>query len=279
MARTNIFEKLQSRWDLEYEANCLWRLIEEEPSFFYQKLYTMRDFVADYCFSTWKNRGSFLKLYDFLDAVSYYDLIEEAAENPEALLDFIEIAFNLYYMAETYRKRMKPSLFKVYDAYHFFFKTANDCLAHYNHKVYYNEESEQAIVIEDKPEVTAVAELEDPDSAYDIIRYNHHALKGNLTEKRAILLKMGNQLEPQRPQLTACNKQLTSDAFCLLNNLNIRHNNCTPGDSKYKAVVAQMDDATLESWYDELYQMILLAKLELEHTTRTANVQALTAQF
>jgi len=36
-----------------------------------------------------------------------------------------------------------------------------------------------------------------------------------------------------------------------------------------------MDKTTLESWYDETYQMILLAKLLLDNITRTTNIKAL----
>ena len=36
-----------------------------------------------------------------------------------------------------------------------------------------------------------------------------------------------------------------------------------------------MDSATLENWYDELYQMMLLAYLQLDQVERSANVKAL----
>lgn len=43
-------------------------------------------------------------------------------------------------------------------------------------------------------------------------------------------------------------------------------------DKNYRKVVADMDDSTLEHWYDELYQMILLAFLQLDQVDRNAKI-------
>ena len=63
--------------------------------------------------------------------------------------------------------------------------------------------------------------------------------------------------------------------FYILNNLNLRHNNKIEGDRNYKQAVAEMDALTLENWYDELYQMMLLAYLQLDQVTRNDKVKAL----
>ena len=97
--------------------------------------------------------------------------------------------------------------------------------------------------------------------------------------RKSILLKLGAQLEPRRSELENANDTLTQNIFMLLNNLNIRHNNCSEGDSKYKAVVAEMVPDELEAWYDELYQMLLLAKLELDNIGRIAKVQELRSRL
>jgi len=57
--------------------------------------------------------------------------------------------------------------------------------------------------------------------------------------------------------------------------MNLRHNNVEPNDKNYKPFIATMDNNTLESWYDEIYQMILLAKLLLDNVTRTAKIKEL----
>ncbi len=67
--------------------------------------------------------------------------------------------------------------------------------------------------------------------------------------------------------------------FFMLNNLNVRHNNVNEKDKKYKAYTAHMNDEELEKWYDELYQMILLAILELEQIYRNRLVDELKSHY
>ncbi|MBQ9184080.1 MAG: hypothetical protein IJ143_09965 [Neisseriaceae bacterium] len=114
------------------------------------------------------------------------------------------------------------------------------------------------------PEAIAVAEsniIPDSLTAYEILKYYHHSLKGNIEEKGQILDKLHKKiLEPQRKKLS-----IENDLFYLLNNLNIRHNNITKDDKKYKQCIAKMSDEELEEWYDITYHMCLLAILELEY--------------
>ncbi|MCD8158515.1 MAG: hypothetical protein LUD77_06385, partial [Clostridiales bacterium] len=146
---------------------------------------------------------------------------------------------------------------------------------HYNHKAYYDENKEQVLVIEDKAEVTAVAEILEDKLSFEVIRYNHHSLNGNIKQKKDILLELGSELESKRKLLESFNKGLSSDIFYILNNLNLRHNNCAKGTNNYKEAVALMQEDMLESWYDELYKMILLAFLELDHQERKKKVDQL----
>ena len=56
--------------------------------------------------------------------------------------------------------------------------------------------------------------------------------------------------------------------FYCFNNLNMRHRNTAEGDKQYKKYVAKMSNKELENWYDEIYQMCLLAFLEFENSNR-----------
>ena len=155
----------------------------------------------------------------------------------------------------------------------------SDYLKEYNQKAWYNEEKEQVIIVEDKPEVTAVAEIVEAENALSIIRYNHHALKGDIKAKKHILVEIGKKLEPERNRLHTINSSLEDKIFFMLNNMDLRHNNRYEGDRNYKAVVAQMADEELETWYDELYQMMLLAFLELDQSDRSEKIDALKAKI
>ena len=151
----------------------------------------------------------------------------------------------------------------------------DDVLEQFNHKAYIDDDNQQVLVVEDKEEVTAVAEIIDSELSFEVIRYNHRALKGEIEVKKSIILQLGAELEPKRKELSSINKQLTENIFFMLNNLNIRHNNRSKKDKNYKEYVAKMRKERLEKWYDELYQMMLLAFLLLDNVERTERVSEL----
>ena len=127
------------------------------------------------------------------------------------------------------------------------------------------------IYVQKSPAAISVAEGEliPKEISYKIISYSHHSMKGNLQEKKNTILKLAALLEAKRTQLDKIDRKFCSDIFYLLNNLNIRHNNIDSSISgKFKQAVADMLPEKLEHWYDETYQMCLLAFLRLEQAER-----------
>ena len=139
----------------------------------------------------------------------------------------------------------------------------NDIVASYNHALWYYESNEKIIIYEDKPEITAAAEIVAPELAADIVRYNHYSSKGDLKIKRQILTALGRELEAKRAMLSKHNSSLENAVFAILNNMGIRHNNI-----HNQEVIKAFTDEEMEYWYDELYQMILLATLEIDNAKR-----------
>jgi hypothetical protein len=125
----------------------------------------------------------------------------------------------------------------------------------------------------------SVSEIVSPEISYKVLEYNHYTMKGDIARKRETLRILADQLEPRRVELAAINKELANNVFFMFNNMNIRHNNCAEGDKNYKEVVAKMSQDELESWYDETYQLCLLAFLELDNVERTKKVAQLKASF
>lgn len=127
------------------------------------------------------------------------------------------------------------------------------------------------IYVEKSPAAIAVSESEilPDDLSYRILEYNHYSLHGELEKKKQILLAIASMLEAKREELKKTDCSLSSDIFYAFNNLNIRHNNIDEGvPGKYKSTVAGMKNEQIEFWYDELYQMCLLAFMELEQIKR-----------
>ena len=125
----------------------------------------------------------------------------------------------------------------------------------------YMETIEQNITlfVPKKQEAIAVSEIVAPEISYKVLEYNHYTMKGDIARKKETVRILADQLEPKRADLTAINKELASNVFFMFNNMNIRHNNSTEGDKNYREVVAKMTQDELENWYDETYQLCLLA--------------------
>ena len=61
-----------------------------------------------------------------------------------------------------------------------------------------------------------------------------------------------------RKDLEAICKTETSDFFFMVNNMNIRHNNCDPNDTtKYREEFATLSNQDKEEWYDIVYEQAL----------------------
>lgn len=104
--------------------------------------------------------------------------------------------------------------------------------------------------------------------SYKVVAYNHHSMRGDLDAKKATLLVLADLLEPQRATLESIDKAFTGDLFYAFNNFYIRHINTDPQGPKYKKPIGDLPKGQLEHWYDEVYQMCLLAFLRLEHDDR-----------
>lgn len=125
------------------------------------------------------------------------------------------------------------------------------------------------IFAEKSNEAIAVAEILPQEVSYKVISYNHHSMKGNLEVKKDTLLKLASLLEVKRKQLKTINSSLENDLFFAFNNLNLRHNNTDASNKRYyNQVVSTMSLIDLENWYDEIYQMCLLAFLEIDNIER-----------
>ena len=279
MARKNIFDVVSDSFNIDHELERIKRLfIGEHPIFVFSNRsdYSVLRYVDKFGFYQWRNRGRCIDVNDFLSVLEYEKLWKSAPSNLQDFLTLIEIIYNFCWIVKRESSKGKASIDR-YQEKHFSLleETLKTCLSHYNYKGEYFPDLEQLIVIEDKPEATAVAEIVDNEIGNKVLRYNHYMLKGDLQAKKDILLTLGSDLESKREQIKAIVKNLEDGIFYVLNNLNLRHNNKTAGDKNYRQAVADMDDATMESWYDELYQMMLLAYLQLDQVTRNANIKAL----
>lgn len=230
---------------------------------------------AEKMFPKWKNRGRCLTFNDFLITIKFDSIKEKAPNNEKMFLSYIELAYNAWYLTNSlvlcYRDHYKwgnagVALKNMMD----------EILSEMNQKAYYDPETEQCLIGEDSPQVTAAVEATEPETASQILHYNHKQLAGNLAEKKAILFSLAKYLEGRETELKSVNGQLFTDLNSVFNNLDIRHDNATPRESfEYKEKLATMSPEELEKWYDDIYQLILLAILEMDNVERRKKLRLL----
>ncbi|OUO25847.1 hypothetical protein [Eubacterium sp. An3] len=271
MERRNFAQILEeAQIDIKREYDRLY------SAFYVQKIQDIQGnyySLKDYCAANFINipfRGTCLSLDDFDDFYGMH--FEKVPSNFDLnyLILFCEYTYNLvlylnYNMSLIYTGINSPQqvylqqIIKVIEAI--------------GYMMY--QKGSLTIMLPKSPEAIAVSEIVSPAISYKIIEYNHHALQGNIEAKKAIILLLADQLEPKRTELKSINKTLENNIFFLYNNMNLRHNNCDCVSKNYKKHTADMSEQELEFWYDEIYQLSLLAFLELDNIERTRKIEIL----
>lgn len=271
--RKSIFDIASASINMANEVGRIVTMSTKEKVLWYSSDYSLVEFVNKFCFREWQYRDHFIDLNDFINAIDY-KAIRKAAEggDVDSFMILIEFTYNMWLLAYNHLTGENSSSKWQNNFYHLR-DVMLDNLEQYNHTAFIDDD--RVLVIEDKPEVTAAAEIVEEHLALDIIRYNHRSLQGEIELKKAILFSLGSELEPKRKDLQALNRQLSENIFYALNNLNIRHNNRSKKDKNYKEYVAKMRKDRLEKWYDELYQMMLLAFLLLDNVDRAQRIKDL----
>lgn len=121
----------------------------------------------------------------------------------------------------------------------------------------------------------AAAEVLPDPISWQQLSYGHRSLKGDIEGKKALLFQLGHELEGRRADLKDVNPRLEKRVFACLNNLDIRHDNRSEGASGHNQRLDGKDVSELESFYDDVYHMLLIAFLELDGEDsfkRTASV-------
>lgn len=275
--------KRKTIFDLYRENNTQERDFERIRTLFESKAYAQ--FVAGYislkemasnAFLSWKQRGRCLSFSDFLVTIRYDNLVANAPHDVNSFLTFIELVYNMLCLCDITVDK-NPLLYDFYHDTHIELREMMDeILSEMNQKAYYDPETEQCLIGEDSPQVTAAVEALEPETASQILRYNHRQLAGDIAGKRVVLKNLADYLEGRKDELKSINAQLFTDISSAVNNLNIRHNNLDHrNQNRYKEKLAQMSPEELEKWYDDVYQMILLAILEMDNVERRDHVRTM----
>ena len=263
--RRNIYEVLKNgNIDIKKEYSRIYDLFYE-VSFdsYYDQSVTLEDTVTEYFNMLNSNLiGRCLSLEDFNESYNYNFVPQPNDFSIEKLIEISEYVINFVralMMATMYAHFEVQTLYKIE-------MHIESCMEDVGYKKV--ERDGIIIFVENDKAAISVSEIVEPQLAYSVLEYNHYKLKGNLDRKKDILKKMADSIEHERNALKGINSNFTSDLFQLFNKF-IRHDNA---DNNY---ISSMSDSEIEEVYDDMYQMWLLAKLQLEQAGRNDKIRGL----
>ena len=260
--RNTIYDVLKNgKIDIKKEYSRIYDLFYEVPfEQDYGQVVTIQDVVNEYFgMLNFSLIGRCLSLEDFDESYGYHFVPQPQDFSLETLISISEYTINFI------QALMMVGRFEV--------KTLHKMMMHIQscmEDVGFKQLNKEGIIIfvENNPAAISVAEIADQDLSYSILEYNHYRLRGDLERKKAILKNMADDIEPERKLLNGINKNFASDLFQLMNKF-IRHNN---SENEY---IANLPDSNIETIYDDIYQMWLLAKLQLEYVKKSQNISNL----
>lgn len=276
MARKNIFELLSEKYNIVKEMNKIAELFlsieitATNPLNFQSGICSIEQLFEWKCFPKWKQRGPYLSCAEMKADLN----IPNSFSNNMDIIRGLEYYINVLRMVEEKLNFSHNMQFSYPPAYPMLLKNIDILLEHLNYEEQVFAQDEKVILVPKNPAATAVAEITDKEHiAFAILKYNHNSLKGNIAEKKSLLLSIANEYEPLLKNPINGFSDYFDKANCLLNNLNLRHNNLEGRDKR--EIVCEMPAEELEKWYDELYQLLLFCVLIKDNVKRKKEIEDL----
>ena len=251
----SIFE-LERRFDFDKEFNRLYELLNQEIyNYEYSHRYNANFWrIADNFFTKWEHRLTAINVAQYFSDLEINYKRPSSCDKTEKLYILQFIDSYIYYMINT-RKISTARLIdlnnRIYTPYLVIIENIKILLENLNFRRQLNKENNTIIYIKrdcDTDSVLSIIENED-DLRLALLEYNDFRIENNIIEKRMILKKLGDYLEPKRKEFNSINRPLTDDIFFMLNKFYIRHNNSSN--------ITFDSDADYIKWYDKLFKMII----------------------
>ncbi len=253
MARRNFAEILiNAKIDLKREYSRLYEL------FYRTKANGLKTLIeqCEESFLDLPYRGTCLSLDDFNEVHGFNFVSQPNEFDIDYLISFCEYAYNVSTYVSTY---------EIDSIKYVFTEQVNKVVDILGCKFLFDHNTLSYILIPKNQEAIAVAEIVDEKIAYMTLEYNHHSMKRDLHRKKTTLKFMADDIEPQRKVLSSINSTLSNNLFQMFQKF-VRHNN------EENPYIKSLTKEELESIYDDIYQMWLLAKLEIDNLERKNRV-------
>lgn len=248
----SIFE-LERRFDFNKEFKRLLNMLDQKIYNCEYRYYKNQSFwtIADKYFTEWKYRLSAINTEQY-----FYDLeIDfqnlESCDNTQKMYVLQFLDSYIMYLINNYKIDRHANIGdEPYKPFIAIIENIGLIITKLNFERDIDKEKEYITYIKrdaDVDSVLSIIESED-DLRLSLLEYNDFRIENDIQQKKIILKKIGDYLEPQRKELSNYNNSLTDDIFYILNNFSIRHNN-------QKQIT--LDNTKLLYWYDVLFKMMI----------------------
>ena len=271
--RKHFLESLERTINFQNEYLKLEKMICIEKINDYYNTITINSWIEKN-FRLWKKRKSYISFQEVRNQIGFkVDVLRRVFANNVGMNEyylFCEMIFNILKdLSQTDYVKMSETInHQIMDI----FDTANAVIGRAGFE--WKHINDQWIIVEKNAEALVVADIVEPELADVIVEYNHYLLHGDLNRKQELLKKLADALEPKRNELSSIRKQETDDFFFMVNNMNVRHNNCDSSDSKkYNKAFAMLSLKDKESWYDKIYEQGLALYVSLDQKDRSDEIK------
>ncbi len=262
----SIFD-LEKRTDLETEVARLDSYLQQEVFIFYRGQYRGTFYnMVDSCFELWPYRHTAISMKQYFELLELPTNTESYSD--EECMYYLQFIFDyIHWLYLKYREEFGN--YKLKNRYFFdmckrnsqYFATIQNNINIIAEMCNYKLElinSHMTFIKRDADVDSILKQLESEDDLrLALLSYNDFRIENNVEEKRMILKKIGDWLEPKRSTYRQFNSNLTTDIFFLLNNAHIRHNNSNQ---------LSLNSSEMLSIYDGLFKMML-------HLIRTEDIK------
>nr|DAR56020.1 MAG TPA: hypothetical protein [Caudoviricetes sp.] len=255
----SIFE-LEKRTDIRKECLRIEKYLAKPQFRNFDGYYHNNTFwsMVNSCFKLWPYRYTATNASDFFDLLELHTKVEEMNNTEyfyylQFIYDFVMWVASHYYDADIYGINFNKKIFDLFinnqDEFDLITTNIKIIMDFSNYSIekinnHYTFIKRDA----DTDSILSIIENED-DLRLALLEYNDFRIENDINEKRIILKKLGDYLEPKRKEFNSINKSLTDDIFYMLNKFYIRHNN--DGNIKFDS------NTDYIKWYDKLFKMII----------------------
>ncbi len=243
MSRLHIFDILNQEINFREEYNKLQLLVRETLRFnggFMNQKISVHE-VIELNFRGWKNRGTSISLDETITqiATTRCDYSTKVFLFSELLMNLVLDKISLPNHNSTYAKVVDEQVRYIMENIQQILARTGYCWQNIEGKIY---------ILENNSAATAVTEITNDSQ---VLEYNHFALKGNLTQKMAIINHLYKNFEPKRKSLEEKEYKSIYDDYAFLANTFSRHNS----DESLK--ILQEINSDIECVLDYAYDLYL----------------------